>query len=136
MRNNRTGWMKLLRVMAWILFGIIVLFGLVYGSFFGLPWILLIVPLAVLLAFCLVAGFFLKLDLLEDYHSMRLSLEAIERSLRGKGGGGTPGGPVEEALALMEDDMEDGWEEETDGEEPVYFNGQLKKRKEIEEKDL
>ena len=126
MRNNRTGWMKLLRVMAWILFGVVVLFGLVYGSFFGLPWVLLIVPLAVLLAFCLVAGFFLKLDLLEDYHSMRLSLEAIEWALRGRGGELPPDFPPPEG---------DGEEEDGYGEKTVYINGQPMNLK-VEEKGL
>lgn len=126
MRNNRTGWMKLLRVMAWILFAVVVLFGLVYGALFGFPWVLLIVPLAVLLAFCLVAGFFLKLDLLEDYHSMRLSLEAIERSLRAERSEGPSDGPG----------VKDDWEENDEyGEEMVCINGQSMKLK-VKEKGL
>ena len=126
MRNNRTGWMKLLRVMAWILFAVVVLFGLVYGALFGFPWVLLIVPLAVLLAFCLVAGFFLKLDLLEDYHSMRLSLEAIERSLRAERREGPSDGPG----------GKDDWEENDEyGEEMVCINGQSMKLK-VKEKGL
>ena len=126
MRNNRTGWMRLLRVMAWILFAVVVLFGLVYGALFGFPWVLLIVPLAVLLAFCLVAGFFLKLDLQEDYHSMRLSLEAIERSLRAESSEGPSDGPG----------AKDDWEENDEyGEEMVCINGQSMKLK-VKEKGL
>lgn len=125
MRSNRTGWMKLLRVMAWILFGVIILLGLIFGVLTG-PGIILIVPLAVLSAFCLVAGVFLKLDLLEDYHSMRLSLEAIERSLRGENSDGSSG------VSKVEDDWE---ENDRYGEEMVCINGQTMKLK-VKEKGL
>ena len=102
MRNSRTGWMKLLRVMVWIVFAIIILAGVVLGGVTG-PRILLIAPLWVLFAFCVVAGAFLKLDLLEDYHSMRLSLESIERSLRsGKETPTTPQPTLEEELYGLE----------------------------------
>lgn len=125
MRNNRTGWMKLLRVMAWILFGVIILLGLIFGALTG-PGIILIAPLAVLLAFCLVAGAFLKLDLLEDYHSMRLSLESIERSLREENSEGPSGGPG----------AEDDWEANDQyGEEMVRINGESMKLK-VKEKGL
>ena len=125
MRSNRTGWMKLLRVMTWILFAVVILLGIVFGAAAG-PFIVLIVPLAVLLAFCLVAGIFLKLDLLEDYHSMRLSLEAIEWALRGKGGELPPDFPPPEG---------DGEEEDGYGEKTVYINGQPMNLK-VEEKGL
>lgn len=125
MRSNRTGWMKLLRVMTWILFAVVILLGIVFGAAAG-PFIVLIVPLAVLLAFCLVAGIFLKLDLLEDYHSMRLSLEAIEWALRGRGGELPPDFPPPEG---------DGAEEDGYGEKTVYINGQPMNLK-VEEKGL
>ena len=125
MRSNRTGWMKLLRVMTWILFAVVILLGIVFGAAAG-PFIVLIVPLAVLLAFCLVAGIFLKLDLLEDYHSMRLSLEAIEWVLRGRGGELPPDFPPPGG---------DGEEEDGYGEKTVYINGQSMNLK-VQEKGL
>lgn len=123
--QSRTGWIQFVRVLAWILFVVIVLVFVIFGIASG-PLILLFVPIGVVLGFAAVAGIFLKLDLLEDYHSMRLSLESIERSLRTENSGGPSG----------EQAMEDDWEEEDGyGEEMVCINGQPMKLK-VKEKGL
>lgn len=85
--ENRTGWMKFIRILAWVLFAVIVFFALILGLATGFG-VILIVPLGVLLAFATVSGIFLKLDLLEDFHSMRISLEDINYSLQRLADGG------------------------------------------------